>query len=391
MSLHVPATGTPVTSADDSDLAALKTAISNGEVLGFNSFIYSWDEIKIKSDPGVDNRFVGETVVRGCKDTEGGHGVVIVGYNDNIWTDINGNNKVDSGEMGAFKIANSWGTWNGNNGYYWIAYDAMNKVSAVSGAPSYPNRQPGIDTVSTIKVEPKKYESDVYLKYVLKSSERASYRGTATADYGEMYYDLNNVIPDIDIASLNDYDWEVKVVDKTNNGKPLSIIEVKFVDDTTGGEYDLLDGKTYTINGSSKVFSTSNVTFPFSADVKVSPSSIHTLEEVRITALTKGGNAPFKYQFELEKDGYERSPYNCFINAQKTPENAKNRVFSPMDMFPTTLSAMGAEIKGDRLGLGTDLFSGRQTLAEEIGREEFTKQIQQNSKYFNEQFWKDAS
>ena len=118
-----------------------------------------------------------------------------------------------------------------------------------------------------------------------------------------MYYDLNNVIPDIDIASLNDYDWEVKVVDKTNNGKPLSIIEVKFVDDTTGGEYDLLDGKTYTINGSSKVFSTSNVTFPFSADVKVSPSSIHTLEEVRITALTKGGKAPFKYQFELEKDG----------------------------------------------------------------------------------------
>ena len=94
---------------------------------------------------------------------------------------------------------------------------------------------------------------------------------------------------------------------------------------------------------------------------------------------------------ELEKDGYERSPYNCFINAQKTPENSKNRVFSPMDMFPTTLSAMGAEIKGDRLGLGTDLFSGRQTLAEEIGREEFTKQIQQNSKYFNEQFWKDAS
>ncbi|MER2147978.1 MAG: hypothetical protein ABS987_02380 [Ruminococcus sp.] len=134
-----------------------------------------------------------------------------------------------------------------------------------------------------------------------------------------MYYDLNNVIPDIDIASLNDYDWEVKVVDKTNNGKPLSIIEVKFVDDTTGGEYDLLDGKTYTINGSSKVFSTSNVTFPFSADVKVSPSSIHTLEEVRITALTKGGNAPFKYQFELEKTAAKpcSSPSATILNATK--------------------------------------------------------------------------
>ena len=60
-----------------------------------------------------------------------------------------------------------------------------------------------------------------------------------------------------------------------------------------------------------------------------------------------------------------------------------------MDMFPTTLSAMGAEIKGGRLGLGTDLFSGKQTLAEEIGREEFTKQIQQNSEYFNKEFWKE--
>ncbi len=92
---------------------------------------------------------------------------------------------------------------------------------------------------------------------------------------------------------------------------------------------------------------------------------------------------------ELEQDGYERTPYNCFINAQKTPENPKNRIFSPMDMFPTTLSALGAEIKGDRLGLGTDLFSGRQTLAEEMGREKYTEQVQQNSDYFNTEFWKE--
>lgn len=91
---------------------------------------------------------------------------------------------------------------------------------------------------------------------------------------------------------------------------------------------------------------------------------------------------------ELEQDGYERTPYNCFINSSKQPEKAKNRTFSPFDMFPTTLSAMGAQIDGDRLGLGTDLFSGRQTLAEELGRESFTKQIQQSSDYFNREFWK---
>lgn len=96
----------------------------------------------------------------------------------------------------------------------------------------------------------------------------------------------------------------------------------------------------------------------------------------------------FPKGIEFEEDGYERSPYNCFINAQKSPENAKNRIFAPMDMFPTTLSALGAQIKGDRLGLGTDLFSGRQTLAEEIGRDKLTEQIQQNSDYFNKEFWK---
>lgn len=339
----VAPTGTPVTSADDSDLAAMKTAISNGEVLNFNSFVFGWDQTKIKRASGVDNRFVGESIIRGCKKRDGYHAMVIVGYNDNIWTDINDNNKVDSGEMGAFKIANSWSTIYGNKGFCWIAYDALNKVSSVSGAPSYIYRQPCIDTVSAIKVDPIKYESGVYLKYVLNSAERAnthvyvtarkksdrsqaitklvppynlegainpidivedfSYRGTSTAADGEMYYDLNNLIPDIDRTKINDYDWQVNIYDTTDNDKPLTIKEVKIIDDSTSGEYDMLGGRTYTINGSEKVFYTSEVSFPFSAEVKVSPSEIHTLEEVRISALTKGGTAPFKYQFELEKDG----------------------------------------------------------------------------------------
>ena len=37
-----------------------------------------------------------------------------------------------------------------------------------------------------------------------------------------------------------------------------------------------------------------------------------------------------------------------------------------MDMFPTTIASLGATIEGDRLGLGTNLFSGEQTLAEKL-------------------------
>lgn len=39
--------------------------------------------------------------------------MTLVGYNDNIWVDINGNGIVDNGEKGAFKIANSWGNDDG--------------------------------------------------------------------------------------------------------------------------------------------------------------------------------------------------------------------------------------------------------------------------------------
>lgn len=85
-------------------------------------------------------------------------------------------------------------------------------------------------------------------------------------------------------------------------------------------------------------------------------------------------------------DGYVRTTYNCFINPAKEPVNSGNRIFSSLDMFPTTISALGAQIKGDRLGLGTDLFSGTETLCEKLGEEEYKKQLQQSSDYYDREF-----
>ncbi len=92
-------------------------------------------------------------------------------------------------------------------------------------------------------------------------------------------------------------------------------------------------------------------------------------------------------ELRWEDDGYVRTTYNCFVNAQKTPVSSKNRVFTTMDMFPTTLSALGVTIDGDRLGLGTDLFSETPTLCEEMGEEEFVEQVQMRSYYYNSHFW----
>ncbi len=86
------------------------------------------------------------------------------------------------------------------------------------------------------------------------------------------------------------------------------------------------------------------------------------------------------------EEGYERHVYNCIINAPVTAHNAKNRVFTPMDMFPTTLAAIGCSIEGDRLGIGTNLFSERSTLAEELGLDYLNAQISKHSDYYIENF-----
>src|ERR1019366_9519523 len=86
------------------------------------------------------NACAGQPVCVQCdSDRSGGHAMTIVGYNDDLWVDINGNGKVDPGEKGAFKIVNSWGNaeWpqgSGNTtGFAWISYDALKAHSAVPG------------------------------------------------------------------------------------------------------------------------------------------------------------------------------------------------------------------------------------------------------------------
>ena len=85
---------------------------------------------------------------------------------------------------------------------------------------------------------------------------------------------------------------------------------------------------------------------------------------------------------EMPKD-YVRHTYNAFINAAAMPSKEKERVFSSMDMFPTTLAALGAEIDGDRLGLGTNLFSDRQTLSEEYGSDYIDTELQKKSSFYD--------
>ena len=52
-----------------------------------------------------------------------------------------------------------------------------------------------------------------------------------------------------------------------------------------------------------------------------------------------------------------------------------------MDNFPTTLAAMGVKIEGNRLGLGTNLFSEELTLMESVGEEELKAELKKKSEF----------
>lgn len=86
-------------------------------------------------------------------------------------------------------------------------------------------------------------------------------------------------------------------------------------------------------------------------------------------------------------EGYTRMVYNCILNPAVDTENTKNRSFCAMDMLPTTLAAMGCTIEGDRLGLGTNLFSDTPTLLEEMGLQELNRQLSQSTTYYNKHFY----
>lgn len=84
---------------------------------------------------------------------------------------------------------------------------------------------------------------------------------------------------------------------------------------------------------------------------------------------------------------YQRTTYNCFINSKIETTQIKNRQFTHMDMYPTTLAAMGFKIYGNKLGLGTNLFSKLPTVIEKYGLDYINEEVQKSSEYLDENIY----
>ena len=87
-------------------------------------------------------------------------------------------------------------------------------------------------------------------------------------------------------------------------------------------------------------------------------------------------------------DYLDRTVYQTYLGAAVQPAEGamENREFTAMDMFPTTLAALGFRIEGERLGLGTNLFSGVPTLAERMGVAALDAELGKYSQYYMEHF-----
>ena len=85
----------------------------------------------------------------------------------------------------------------------------------------------------------------------------------------------------------------------------------------------------------------------------------------------------------FNEENYERTVYNTFINSKATSNTYKNRIFTTMDMFPTTLASLGVKIEGNKLGLGTNLFSNEQTLIEKYDYNYVNEEIKKKSFYYD--------
>ena len=79
---------------------------------------------------------------------------------------------------------------------------------------------------------------------------------------------------------------------------------------------------------------------------------------------------------------YSRKTFVSYINSCNQVEDVKKaRIYSEIDLFPTTIASLGFKIEGNRLGLGTNLFSKEETLLEKYGYDYLNKELKKKSSF----------
>lgn len=101
------------------------------------------------------------------------------------------------------------------------------------------------------------------------------------------------------------------------------------------------------------------------------------------TIVILGDHLTMQHNLFSGKNVKDRYVYNCIINPYKHEGKTNNRTVTALDYYPTIVYSIGGNIKGNRLGLGTNLFSKEKTLAETYGLNKFSKELMKKSDFYN--------
>lgn len=86
------------------------------------------------------------------------------------------------------------------------------------------------------------------------------------------------------------------------------------------------------------------------------------------------------------EDRFKRRSFNLFINAKHGEYNRTFREYTVFDLYPTVLSAAGIKIKGDKLGIGINLFSNQSTYLEKMGHDDFVYELEGTTNWYNSKY-----
>lgn len=259
-------TNSPViTSYNDPKLTQMKELLNSGHPLTIYTYINSFY---------VDTLANGEKICLYMRGNNGYHAMTIVGYDDNISFDLNQNGTTEDYEKGAFLVANSWGKNYGNDGFIWILYDALNKVSNVKNL-QFENRQPILENNRYYYIEVSNYTPERMVEVILTQKYRNDITiALATSDDltsekerqttflngigGEKNFDGTNnssyqtrtfVFDYADLSQSDDKVYWVEVTDKQSNSAVTTVQKIRWVDGNgnvlkTINQQPSLDGQT---------------------------------------------------------------------------------------------------------------------------------------------------
>ncbi|MCX7749365.1 MAG: hypothetical protein N2645_21105 [Clostridia bacterium] len=264
-----------------------KQLLVNGYILNFGTDIYGWNYGTIRDNPNStsDTDEIGKDIcIVSVRSDREDHAMNIVGYNDDIWCDIDGDNTVDDGEKGAFRVVNSWGPdWTpksvNDGGFCWVSYDALKSRSSFPSV-NYNERESLISRNQVYWLAAKEnYTPKLLAKFTLNTTNRGgiqirfgysdtssntpaysfqpyvfrgsgpnlAFDGTTTACDGTFYIDYSDLIKKYSLADGTSRRWYIE--GSTTNNTPLAIKNFSLINPYTNQEMTIPGFTPLSTNG----------------------------------------------------------------------------------------------------------------------------------------------